>query len=397
MGSLPACGNCHYIQFMTTHRAVVDALATASARGNGVVLATVVRVTGSSYGGVGARMVVHVDGSTVGVVSGGCLETDLAEHARNVVEEGCARVVTYDTRADDDAAWGLGLGCNGLIDVLLEPLNDAEAGRIADLLLGALRSDSPSVLATVIEAPYGTTPEVGAHTLFNGDTIETTGNWGNRTMIQVIRARLEDAVQGGRKGLVLEHDDVGIAFEVISPAVRLVVCGSGPDAVPVVRFATELGWDVTVVDHRPVVHAPVERFTGAVVAECGEARRLAEFVALTSRTAAVVMSHHYARDLEYVQALLEAGVGYIGILGPRARTERMFAEMESGSDRARGSGDSVHGPIGLDVGGDGPDAIALSIISEVSAVMNDRSGGHLRDRNAPLHEEKRERRHASSA
>jgi xanthine dehydrogenase accessory factor len=380
---------------MTTHRAVVDALTSAATRGNAVVLATVVRVTGSSYGGVGARMLVHVDGSTVGVVSGGCLETDLAEHARSVVEESCARVVTYDTRADDDAAWGLGLGCNGLIDVLLEPLNNAEAGRIADLLLGALRSDSPSVLATVIDAPSGKAPAVGAHALFNGESVDTTGNWGNRALLSAIRSQTAEAIQSGRKGLILEHDDVRVAFEVISPAVKLVVCGSGPDAVPVVRFATDLGWDVTVVDHRPVVHAPVERFPGAVVAECADALRLAESVALTSGTAGVVMSHHYARDLEYVQALLEAGVGYIGILGPRARTERMFAEMESASHGARQSSNVVFGPIGLDVGGDGPNAIALSIISEVSAVMSSRAGGHLRDRNAPLHEETLHRESAS--
>lgn len=340
-------------------------------------------------------MVVHLDGSTVGVVSGGCLETDLAEQARNVVEECCARVVTYDTRADDDAAWGLGLGCNGLIDVLLEPLSPAEAGRIADLLLGALRSDGPSVLATVIDAPFGNAPAVGAHAVLNRERIDTTGNWGNRELLPAIRSQVDAAVQSGRKGLVLEHDDVRVAFEVISPAVRLVVCGSGPDAVPVVRFATELGWDVTVVDHRPTVHAPVERFPGAVVAECGEALRLADAVALTSHTAGVVMSHHYARDREYVQALVDAGVGYIGILGPRARTERMFAEMETESVRARGSRDTVYGPIGLDVGGDGPDAIALSIISEVSVVMNERAGGHLRDRNAPLHLAKSQRQHAS--
>ena len=380
---------------MTTHRAVVDALASASARGNAVVLATVVRVTGSSYGGVGARMVVHVDGSTVGVVSGGCLETDLAEQARKVVEEGCARVVTYDTRADDDAAWGLGLGCNGLIDVLLQPLSPANARRIADLLLGALRSENASVLATVIEAPFGKSPAVGAHAVFNRNRVETTGNWADGALISAIRSQIEEALHSGRKGLVLAHDDIRVAFEVISPAVRLVVCGSGPDAVPVVRFATELGWDVTVVDHRPVVHAPVERFPGAVVAECGDALHLAESVTLMSHTAGVVMSHHYARDLDYVQALLEAGVGYIGILGPLARTERMFAEMKCLSSGARESRDVVFGPIGLDVGGDGPDAIALSIIAEVSAVMNERTGGHLRNRNVPLHEPAPQSQHAS--
>jgi xanthine/CO dehydrogenase XdhC/CoxF family maturation factor len=134
---------------MTTHRSIVDALTTAAGEGDSVVLATVVRVTGSSYGGVGARMVVRVDGSTVGIVSGGCLETDLADQARKVSETGIAKVVTYDTRADDDAAWGLGLGCNGLIDVLLEPLNPAQAQRVGELLQEALHRESPSVLATV--------------------------------------------------------------------------------------------------------------------------------------------------------------------------------------------------------------------------------------------------------
>jgi Xanthine and CO dehydrogenases maturation factor, XdhC/CoxF family len=371
---------------MTTHRAVIDALASASARGNAVVLATVVHVTGSSYGGVGARMVVNVDGSTVGLVSGGCLETDLAQQARSVVEEGRARVVTYDTRADDDAAWGLGLGCNGLIDVLLEPLNGAEAGSVAGLLLGSLRSDTPSVLATVIDAPPDNMPAVGAHAVFNGDGVKTTGNWGDGALLSDIDAHTAEALRVGRKGLVLERDGVRIAFEVIQPVVRLLVCGSGPDAVPVVRFATELGWDVTVVDHRPVAHAPVARFPGALVVECGQALRLADAVALTSRTAAVIMSHHYARDLEYLQALLGGGVGYIGILGPRARTERMFAEMESEFKSVHGSRDVVFGPIGLDIGGDGPDAIALSIVSEVSSVIGRRAAGHLRDRNAPLHE-----------
>jgi xanthine dehydrogenase accessory factor len=380
---------------MTTHRAVIDALSSASARGNAVVLATVVRVTGSSYGGVGARMVVNVDGSTVGIVSGGCLETDLAEQAKNVAEENRARIVTYDTRADDDAAWGLGLGCNGLIDVLLEPLSAREAGHIASLLLGALRSDSASLLASVIEGPPGKDPGVGAHAVFRDDSVETTGNWGDGALLSAIQSQSDHAFQGGRKGLILEHDDIHVAFEVISPVVRLLICGSGPDAVPVVRLATELGWDVTVVDHRPVVNAPVERFPGAVMVECGDARHLADSVALTSHTAAVVMSHHYARDLEYVQALLDGRVAYIGILGPRARTERMFSELESDSRQAHASRDAVFGPIGLDIGGDGPESIALSVISEVSAVMNRRAAGHLRDLEGPLHDASSQPRHAS--
>ena len=135
---------------MTTQREVVGALSNAAAGGNSVVLATVVRVTGSSYGGVGARMVIRTDGSTVGLVSGGCLESDLAEHARRVHTNGRAEVVSYDTRDDDDAPWGLGLGCNGLIEVLLEPLPPSGARDVAAIIDQALAGDSPSVIATVI-------------------------------------------------------------------------------------------------------------------------------------------------------------------------------------------------------------------------------------------------------
>src|SRR2546423_1981436 len=164
---------------VTTHREVSGALSHAAADGDPVVLATVVRVTGSSYGGVGARMVIRTDGSTVGLVSGGCLESDLAEHARRVYATGRAEVVRYDTRDDDDAPWGLGLGCNGLIDVLLEPLPPARASYLAKLIDRALMADKPSVLATVIKTRDGEgAPGIGAHALMIGNRIEKTGGWG---------------------------------------------------------------------------------------------------------------------------------------------------------------------------------------------------------------------------
>lgn len=373
---------------MTTHRAIVDALNSSGEAGDSVVLATVVRVTGSSYGGVGARMVVRIDGSTIGIVSGGCLETDLAEQARKVHENGSARVVTYDTRADDDAAWGLGLGCNGLIDVLLEPLTSTQARAVAGLLSKALHKDSRSVLATVIGVAQfqNGSPAVGAHALLIDDAKKTIGDWGDESILERARKCTDDALKAGRRGLVTEFDNVQVAFEIITPTVPLVICGSGPDVIPLVRIAAQLGWDVTVVDHRPVAHAPIARFPEAKVVECADSLKLKESVSLTSHTAAVVMSHHYARDLEYVRSLVDAGVAYIGILGPQARTERMFAEIASLNAGSAPSRNSVFGPIGLDVGGDGPDAIALSVIAEVSAVTSDRNGGHLRDRSAPLHE-----------
>lgn len=370
---------------MTTHRAIIEGLSRAASDGESVVLATVVRVTGSSYGGVGARMLIRVDGSTVGLVSGGCLESDLAEHARRVNGTGRAEVVRYDTRYDDDAPWGLGLGCNGVIDVLIEPLPPKEANDIASLIARALASDTPSVLATVIQAgdSENIPPSVGAHALLNGDKIETTGNWGNGSALTSAASDVAEALAAARKGLVRDYGGIEVAFEVVNPAVQLVICGSGPDVLPISRSASQLGWDVTVVDHRPVAHA--QRFSGARVVECAEAIRLADVVRLTPRTTAVVMSHHYTRDMDYLQALLASSVAYVGVLGPRARTERMLTDLAARGGEQANPGGRLFAPVGMDIGGEGPEAIALSIIAEISAVISARAGGHLRDRRGPLH------------
>lgn len=372
---------------MTTHREVVNALSRAAADSESVVLATVVRVTGSSYGGVGARMVIRTDGSTVGLVSGGCLESDLAEHARRVHANGRAEVVTYDTRDDDDAPWGLGLGCNGLIEVLLEPLPPLRAKDVAAIIHQALGGDAPSVIATVIRASDSETglPTVGSHALLRNAETESIGEWGTGSALADAAQHVVDALAAGRRGLVREFGAVEVAFEVVMPAVRLIVCGTGPDAAPVARFASQLGWDVTVADHRPLTNAHSSRFPGARVIECAEALRLADVVALTPRSAAVVMSHNFPRDRDYVQAILAAGVAYLGVLGPRARTERMLADLTSSNGTPPAIDDRFFAPVGMDIGGEGPDAIALAIISQVSAVTNGRGGGHLRDRRAPLH------------
>ena len=369
---------------MTTHRAIVEALFRSADNDESVVLATVVRISGSSYGGVGTRMVAKVDGTTVGIVSGGCLESDLAEHARDVHRRREPRVVTYDTRADDDTAWGLGLGCNGLIDVLLEPLPPVQAATVGRLLDHALSAKSPSVLATVIRSEGGeTAPSVGAHVLFSDETAETAGAWGDNVVLSELRRYIADALNAGRQGLVREVEGVEIAFEVVKPAVHLIVCGTGPDVLPLVRISTELGWDVSVIDHRPLTPDHSARFPRARVLECTVPSTLDGVVRTTPATAAVVMSHHFARDLEYVRALIASDAAYIGVLGPRARSERMLAAMTDG-ERTRAEA-RMFAPVGLDIGGDGPEAIALSVVGEISAVIDGRSAGHLRDRNAPLH------------
>lgn len=363
---------------MSATRSIAKALLSTT---EPVVLATVVRVTGSSYGGVGTRMVIPQNGSPIGIVSGGCLESDLAEHAKQVQQTHRPKVVTYDTRADDDAAWGLGLGCNGLIDVLLEPITPEQSKEIGELLMRGLDRSTPSVLATVLESE-GEVERVG-HALLDEDGIHTTG-WNQTGLLETIREESEAAFAESRRGMIREYDAVTIAFEVIVPSINLLICGSGPDVAPLVEIARQLDWNLTVVDHRSVEHAHPERFPSARVIECPDPKRISDTVSITRATAAVVMSHNYGRDLDYVRALLGTEVAYIGILGPRARTERMLADITSaGQSLARGN--RIYSPIGLDTGGDGPERIALSIIAEVAAVIAGTSAGHLRDSRRSLH------------
>lgn len=371
---------------MSTHREIIHALERAAAAGDSVVLATVVRITGSSYGGVGARMLVRVDGTTVGLVSGGCLESDIAEHARRVNSTGQSEVVRYDTLEDDDAPWGLGLGCNGLIDILLEPLNAEGATAVADLLQRALDADSPSAIATVIHVVDNdaNSPAIGAHALVMDTSIVISGDWGSGFVLADASEGIGDAIKAGRRGLVRYYDGVEIAFEAVVPSVHLVVCGSGPDAGPISELGVKLGWEVTVVDHRAGVDERASRFPGAKLVECLDALCLWESVDLTPQTAAVVASHHFERDRNYLRSLLKSDVAYIGMLGPRARTARMFADLEA-EPVPVSPDERVFSPVGMDLGGNGPDAIALAIIAEVTAVTNARAGGHLRDKRGPLH------------
>lgn len=322
-------------------------------------------------------MIIRKDQPPIGIVSGGCLESDLAEHAKQVHASNKANVITYDTRADDDAAWGLGLGCNGLIEVLLEPLNADEAHQLAGILTKAIDFDEPSILATVANGP------IAAHALITGEKTETM-KWNKPNLLNAIVRDSNDAFAESRRGMVKDYDDTTIAFEVVNPSVKLVICGSGPDVVPLVKLASDLGWNLTVVDHRPVDQTHRERFPGATVVECHDPMTLGNTVAIGKQTAAVVMSHNYARDLDYMRALIASDAVYIGMLGPRARTERMIADMNA-SGAMINPDERLFSPVGLDLGGEGPDAIALAIVSEISAVMSNRAGGHLRNRREALH------------
>ncbi len=375
---------------MSDQFVVVSEMERAAERGESMVLVSIVRTAGSTYRGVGARMLVTASGSTHGLLSGGCLEADLVEHASAAHRSGAPAIVTYDTGSAEEFVWGLGLGCNGLVEALVEPLTPARARELVEVLRGALTADENHILATVVRSRGAGAPSVTARMMIDarGNFI-TAGDWGDGSVLARVA---RDAVRNRpdeRRGAMLTYadgDDIEVALEMITPRVSVVICGSGPDTVPVARLARELGWDVTVVDHRATHATGSERFAGARVIERADPAAIGDAVPLTPAALAVVMSHNYDRDLDYLDSLVAARVRYVGLLGPRSRATRLIADLER---RGRSLDEEmlsrIHGPIGLDIGGDSPEAIAVSIIAEISAVVSGRSAGHLRDRNAPIH------------
>lgn len=355
---------------------IAGALADAASRGEAVVLATVVRTEGSTYRRPGARMLLRRDGGTVGAVSGGCLESDLAARVSDLLAAGRPELVTYDTRSDEDLVWGLGLGCNGRVDVLLEPL--AGESMVRATRVHALCRDLtvPAVLATVVAADAGT--RLGDRVLVTESGAPIAHGLDLDAAPPELVADAREALAAGRT-VVRAYGTLEVVHEVVSPDLSLLVCGAGVDAVPLARLARGLGWRVTVVDHRPD-HARADRFPGADVRHLDVEARAADLP--RGCDAAVVMSHHYERDRAYVRALLDADVPYIGVLGPRRRTDRMMAVLGvSEADAAR-----LHAPIGLDIGAETPDEIALAIVAEVQAVTSGRLGGSLRERPGGIHD-----------
>jgi xanthine/CO dehydrogenase XdhC/CoxF family maturation factor len=376
---------------------IADALAECEARGEPAVLATVVRTEGSTYRRAGARMLLRRGGRTAGAVSGGCLEADLAARLDDLLAGGRAELVTYDTRAGDDIAWGLGLGCNGRVDVLLEPLAGEALARARALHARCRDLTEPAVLTTVIAEVIaesgGRGPRVGGRLLLTdrGETV-SLGLAPDAVPAELV-ADAREALATRRSAVrsyAPARDDGGAleaVHEVVLPPLALLVCGAGFDAVPLVRLGVGMGWRVTVVDHRPD-HVRPDRFPGATVRLVGDDAAAAEVGPGhdAAYDAAVVMSHHYERDLAHVGAVLAAGVPYVGVLGPRRRTLRMIADLGVGdADAAR-----LYAPVGLDIGAETPDEIALAVVAEVQAVRAGRRGGPLRERPGAIHDDPRE-------
>lgn len=326
-------------------QAIVRALTSPNAAAS--ALATLVTVEGSSYRRPGARLLLLGDGTRVGSISGGCLEEDVVARAQRVAATGQPDTVVYDTTAENDLVWGVGLGCHGVVRVLIEPL--------------ATRPEWAATLAANFVARQPTRLAV-RHRADNPHDLKTT----------------------------IAMDDTRTSPDVfvdrIAPPTALFIFGAGDDAQPLVRLAKELGWQVTVADPRPAF-ATAARFPHADSVIVGQPAELPAQLPLDADSLVVVMTHHYVHDVPLLHALLPRPLAYLGLLGPKKRAERILADIaQAGISVSAEQRDRLHAPVGLDLGADGPEQVALAIVAEIQSVLGGRSARPLRERTQPIHD-----------
>lgn len=348
--------------------AVLEAIREWSARHIDFALATVVGVRGSTYRGLGARQLVAADGAGVGTVSGGCLDRDLHDIAVEVMSEGSPRVVEFDLTADDEAIWGWGIGCNGATELLVEPSDSATS--LAERL-ERIRGDQRATAVVHWLDP----DRLGSRAYVTAGS--ATGPAGPGT----VDAARQALMHGWSS--VVETGDGRALVEVVAAPSRLIVCGAGHDAAPLVAFGASLGFQVVVVDDRRVF-LDRERFPGASALVTCRPSELVEHVEIDERSYVVLMSHNYLRDLDYLVSLSTTSPAYVGALGPGGRLDRLLGDLtEQGVELSGEFLGRLHGPAGLDVGAEGPAEIAWAILGEIMAVRRGRPGGKLRGRKGP--------------
>jgi xanthine/CO dehydrogenase XdhC/CoxF family maturation factor len=343
------------------------------AAGRPTALGILVRTLGSTYRKPGAMLLMAGDGEYAGLISGGCLEGDLGERAGEVIETGQAALVSYDLRNSDDLLWGLGLGCEGAMHILLLRVGPREDWQPLTHLAAALGAHIPTAIGVVTESqdagiPLGTlllSQAPGPSAIALPRSLPTSAR--AALLEPQVLAKLAAASDSAAVDS-LEGPDARwrLLLLPLSLPPRLLLLGAGADAVPVVDFAARLHWRVTLVDHRPAYAVPAH-FPYAERVLLARPEELAQALDLRRFTAAVVMSHHLPSDLEYLRALSAGPLPYIGLLGPAARREKLLSQLGAEAQRLR---PRLHAPVGLNLGGRTPEAIALAIVAEIHAFVH---------------------------
>jgi xanthine dehydrogenase accessory factor len=357
--------------------------------GERAVLATVVRTSGSVYRRPGARMLLMKEGRMIGAVSGGCLEADILERSHPLLTNGGDPIlVQYDTTSNDDIVFGFGLGCNGVVEVLIESLYETSAANQFDFIQDGLNTQQTAAIATVFSVENVSDIKVGDRLMMKSDR-EMITQIVNKDAAQLIAADTYKTLfenQTRVQSYTLFSGQIDVLIEVIRPPVPLLIFGAGYDAIPVVQFAKQLGWHVTVIDHRSG-QLTRDRFPLADhLLHCSADLPNAYQHLLTPQTVAIVMTHQYLIDLAFLRTLIPTELRYLGVLGPKRRMQKLWQDLaEHGVTLLPEQSQRLYNPVGLDIGAETPEEIALSIVAEIQAVLNERSGCPLRDRLGSIH------------
>ncbi|MEE9374120.1 MAG: XdhC family protein [Saprospiraceae bacterium] len=342
-----------------------------------MALATVVNVEGSSYRREGARMLVVEDGTWVGGISGGCLEGDALRKAKNAIVKGIPSIVRYDTRDDDVFQIGVGLGCNGVIDVLISPIINHRSNPI-EILSRCMNKRQPSILLTSIgksgNIPIGTMQEI----VLNRQ-LKTTDN---EEVNKKLEKEIGEVVLDKKSKIALLHGgkyEYKFFIEYLPPEMHLILYGANYDIYPLADIAKNIGWEVTVVCNPQKVDKAL--FTKVNVVSIKSNK-----IIFDKYTAAILMAHDYKTDKNNLCSIINSDVAYIGMLGPQVRSKKILNELRiKYSDKWPSDLTNIHAPIGLDTGATSPEEIAISIIAEIRTYFSKRSGGYLKDRIDTIH------------
>jgi len=366
---------------------IIQAYDAAVHAGKKSALAAVVHLNGSSYRRPGARMLVTDEGELTGAISGGCLEGDALRKAMMVLSQQKSKLVTYDTNDEDDAIVGLQLGCAGVIQVLFEPINPNDQNNPIQLLRKAVALRQKSVMVTLFSLADKKNEQPGTCLL-----MEQNGNIsGTLPYPELEHAIMEDVRCAMQTQLTSFKNYAGkkislTAFiEFLQPPVSLVLIGAGNDAIPMMQIAYTLGWEVRVADGRST-HAKPQRFVNACQVLVSKPEKALEQIPIDDQTVFVMMTHNYNYDKAMLKALLLRKVTYIGMLGPKKKLERMLDELRDDGIVLTGEQlNTIYGPVGLEIGAETAEEIALSTIAEIKAVLSGKTGGSLRQKQEVIH------------
>ncbi len=342
------------------------------------VLASVVQTSGSTYRRPGARALILPDNTIVGLI-GGCLEAALLEEARSVRESGRPKRLHYEKCSETDLIWSLGSDSAGTVDVLLERVGSGNPGPL-EFIAGCIEQRCRGVLATVVRTEQNDAALLGAKWMRRVDgSAEITKGWEPPASLS---AESDHVPADGKSGMLYE-DSTEILLEHIAPPDRLIIFGAGADAVPVVRIASELGWSVEIIGRDAT---RTDRFHEACSVKAWSPEQAAKKVVPDETTAVLLMTHNFNDDCDLLRFLLPSAARYVGIMGPKRRRDKLLEVLQdNGYTPSADELSRLYGPAGLDIGAETPEEIALSVISEIQAVLNGRYGNPLREKDRPIH------------